>query len=179
MRGLIPGLENPYPLLETLPAVYHEDDFATRLTAAFDEALAPAVGSIENLDAYVDPLLAPLDFVEWLAEWVGFPIGQTWPEDRSRELVERAVELFRWRGTVKGLKDLIRTYTGLEPEVEDSGGTTWSSTPNGELPPKAELGCVVRVRKKKGTGGVDTQQLEALIHAAVPAHVPHRLEVRG
>ena len=84
MRGLIDGLDNPHPMLATLPALYHEDDFATRLTTVFDDVLAPVVSTLDNLDAYADPRLAPRDFVEWLAAWVGFPIGETWPDDRAR-----------------------------------------------------------------------------------------------
>lgn len=202
MRGLIDGLENPHPMLGALPAVYHEDSFSRRLTGVFDDGLAPIVSVLDNLDAYVDPDIAPRDFVEWLAAWVGFPIGETWPEDRSRQLVARAVAIYRWSGTVRGLKELLRIYAGVEPEVVDSGGVTWSTTPGGasgnkpagsktaesktnkkkgkttavEATPEPHL--LVRVRAK-GQGGVDARQIEALINATKPAHVPHTLEVTG
>lgn len=195
MRGLIEGLENPHPMLGALPAVYHEDSFTRRLTHVFDDALAPIIGVLDNLDAYVDPAIAPRDFVEWLAGWVGFPVGETWPEDRSRQLVAHAVALYRWSGTVHGLKELLRIYAGVEPEVTDSGGVTWSTTPGGAGAEKpganskkkgkgkaaettSEPHLRVRVRAK-GRGGVDARQLEALINAVKPAHVPHTLEVLG
>ena len=114
MRGLIDGLGNPHPLLGALPAVYHEDDFTWRFIAAFDDALAPIISTLDNLEAYVDASIAPRDFVDWLAAWVGFPVGETWPEDRSRELVRTATEMYRWSGTVHGLKLLLRTYAGIE-----------------------------------------------------------------
>lgn len=197
MRGLIDGLENPHPMLGALPAAYHEDSFSRRLTGVFDDGLAPIVSVLDNLDAYVDPDVAPRDFVEWLAVWVGFPIGETWPEDRSRQLVARAVAIYRWSGTVRGLKELVRIYAGVEPEVIDTGGVTWSTTPGGadgskpavnktnkkkgkakgvEATPEPHL--LVRVRAK-GQGGVDARQIEALINATKPAHVPHTLEVTG
>ena len=186
-------------MMSALPGVYHEDSFAQRLTGVFDDVLAPVIGVLDNLDAYVDPDLAPRDFAEWLAGWVGFPIGETWPEDRSRHLVARAVSIYRWSGTVKGLKELLRIYAGVEPEVIDTGGVTTSTTPGGagavtpdptdprpskkkgkakapETPAAPHL--LVRVRAK-GQGGVDARQLEALINAVKPAHVPHTLEVLG
>ena len=71
MRGTIPGLGTPHPLGSGLPALYLEDDLAQRLLAALDEVLAPVLCTLDNLDHYLDPSLAPLDFVEWLAGWVG------------------------------------------------------------------------------------------------------------
>lgn len=205
MRGLIEGLEMPFPVLGALPAIYLDDPFTARFSLAFDDSLASVILTLDNLGSYVDPALAPRDFVEWLAGWVGFPIGETWPEDRSRELVANAVELYRWRGTVKGLRDLLAVYTGIEPEVIDTGGVTWTRTPGDvaaasarRTPTKKSRGktkapsgasaisgdetapapnLVVRVRVPKGST-VDVRQLEALINAAKPAHVPHTLEVR-
>ena len=206
MRGLIEGLETPFPLLATLPAIYQEDPFTARLSVAFDDVLASVILTLDNLDAYVDPALAPRDFVEWLAGWVGFPIGETWPEDRSRELVARAVDLYRWRGTVKGLRDLLTVYMGIEPEIIETGGVSWSTASGGDQPSPAHTAggkkakgrqrsatkvkpssndagggaaaahLTVRVRAPKGTA-VDVRQLEALVRAAKPAHVPHTLDV--
>jgi len=207
VRGVIDGLGNPHPLLGALPAVYHEDDFTWRFIAAFDDALAPIISTLDNLEAYVDASIAPRDFVDWLAAWVGFPVGETWPEDRSRELVRMATEMYRWSGTVHGLKLLLRTYAGIEAEVVDSGGVTWSTKRADEdTPPatkatakskgskgkggtrpagppasggdQAEHHVVVRVAQKQGRG-LDRRQLEALINVTKPSHVTVTLEVQG
>lgn len=199
MRGLIEGLENPTPLLRSLPAIYHEDMFAERLTWAFDEMLAPVVSTLDNLDAYIDPGVSPHDVLAWLATWVGFPIGETWPEAFARELVARAVDLYCWRGTARGVRELVAAYTGVEPEIVETGGVSWSTTPGTSAPgrgparrtrgrskkkpdseTKDDVGphLLVRVRAR-GSGGVDSRHLEALIAAAKPAHVPHTLEVIG
>lgn len=209
MRGVIEGLENPHSLIAGLPGVYHQDGLALRLTAAFDDALAPVVSTVDNLDAYLDPALAPTDLLQWLATWVGFPVGETWPPDRARALVGRAVELFQWRGTVKGLRALIETYLGVAVEIVEPGGVSWSVTPGAafvpaerpaaraararparkgkgaKAPPEAgddvdqrpEPELVVRVRGRDSVP-VDERQLDALIRAAKPAHMPHRLEIR-
>ena len=175
-RGVVEGLPSPHPIGLTLPALFHEDEFAQRFTTAFDDVLAPIFSTLDNLDAYLDPAVAPLDFVELLASWVGVELDETWPEARRRELVSQAVELYRWRGTVRGLAALVTIYAGVEPEIEESGGTAWSPTPGGEMPGSAEPRLVVKVRVPKGAL-VDAGRLEAIVAAAKPAHVPHQVEV--
>lgn len=131
--GLIDGLSTPHPLLDLLPSVYRQpenlrdDPVSWQLTQILDDLLAPVLCVLDNLGAYIDPELAPLDFVEWLGGWVGFPIGETWPENRSRELVARAWELYGGFGTVKGLRALLATYVGVEPDITDTGGVSWST----------------------------------------------------
>ncbi|HEX2040931.1 MAG TPA: phage tail protein [Acidimicrobiales bacterium] len=176
MRGVVEGLASPHPIGLTLPALYQEDEFALRLTAAFDEVWAPVFAVLDNLTAYLDPSLAPLDFVEYLARWVGVELDETWPEERRRDLVGQAVELYRWRGTVHGLAALVAVYTGVEPEIEESGGAAWSPTPGGELPGSAEPSLTVRVRVADPST-VDAARLEAIVAAAKPAHIPHQVEV--
>jgi phage tail-like protein len=176
MRGVVEGLPSPHPIGHTLPALYQEDEFALRLTAAFDEVWAPVLSVLDNLTAYLDPALAPLDFVDYLARWVGVELDETWPEERQRALVAQAVELYRWRGTVHGLAALVAIYAGVEPEIEESGGANWSPTPGGELPGSAEPSLIVRVRVADPST-VDSARLEAIVAAAKPAHIPHQVEV--
>lgn len=175
-RRLTPGVPTPHPLVGLLPALFQEDPFATRLCAALDEVLAPVLVALDCLDAYLDPALAPPDFVDWLAGWVGLALDQNWPESQRRALVARAGELYRWQGTRRGLIQHLRLYTGVDPEVSDSGGAAWSSNPGGSLPgdPDAE----VRVRVVLGSdSSVDERAVEAIVMAAKPAHVRHRIEV--
>ena len=112
MRGTIPGLPSPHPFGEALPALYQEDEFTRDLVAAFDEVLAPVLCTLDNFEHYLDPSLAPLDFVDWLAGWLGVVPDERWPEGRRRELVARAVALYRRRGTVRGLAEQVALATG-------------------------------------------------------------------
>jgi phage tail-like protein len=175
MRGLIEGLESPHPLGETLPAMYQEhDEFALRFTQALDEVIAPVMLALDNLDAYFDPHVAPRDFLTWLAAWVGIELDETWPEEKQREQVKNAVELYRWRGTRKGLADVIELYIGVRPEVVDNGATTASSTPNEPLPGSPDLMLTVTLRVGPNVD-VDEGRVNDLIMEAKPAHVPHQL----
>ena len=129
VRGTVDDLATPHPLGHLLPALYHDNDIAQRFTGALDVVLAPVLATLDSSHAYVDPLLAPLDFVDWLAEWVGVELGASWPEDRQRALVARAADLFAWRGTVRGVSEAVAIYTGVVPEVLESGATAWTGTP--------------------------------------------------
>ena len=104
MRSSVDGLATPYPLAALMPAFMQEDSFAVRLTTGLDDVIAPVISVLDCLDAYVDPLLAPSDFVTWLAGWVGAPLDDNWDDAlRRREVLASAV-LYRMRGTLEGLR---------------------------------------------------------------------------
>lgn len=172
----VAGLPSPHPLGRSLPAVYQEDDFAQSLLRALDEVLAPVISTIDNLDAYLDPRLAPDDFVTWLAGWVGIAGDDSWDADRRREAVASAAELYRLRGTAAGLARQIEIHTGGTVEITENGGTAWSIDAGGEIPGSAKPLVVVRV-VVDDPDSVDRARLNALIAAAKPAHVEHRFEV--
>ncbi|MEV5957022.1 phage tail protein [Streptomyces sp. NPDC051987] len=176
MRAAVTGLDTPYPIGTLLPAVFQEDPVAMRWTAALDEVLAPAVSTLDCLAAYTDPMLAPADFVRWLAGWLGTVLDENWPLDRQRAAVAHSVPLHRLRGTVDGLRTLVELVTGGEVELTESGGVHWSVVPNTPLPGEAVPRLSVRVTLPSGAA-VDVTALEELIVAEKPAHVPHRLEV--
>lgn len=176
MRAALAGLRSPHPLALALPALYHEDDFAQRFLSGFDEVLSAVFCTLDNIDVYVDPSLAPADFVAWLAGWMGIALDENWPLERQRALVAQAGELYRWRGTAKGLTALVALYAGSEPEIEESGGVAWSPVPGAAIPGRAEPQLTVRLRVPS-SGQVNHARLDALVAAAKPAHVPHRVEI--
>ena len=175
-RGLIDGLLAPRPLIETLPGLYQEDRLAPSLTAAFDDALAVVVNTIDNFDAYLDPALTPEDFLDWLAGWVGLLPDETWPVERRRALIAVAAELYRSRGTLAGLTMHVRLLTAGEVEVVDSGGSVWSSTAGTPAPGDGSYSVTVRVKKPR-KGDVDQARIDAVVATAKPAHVTHRVEI--
>src|SRR5438105_1541424 len=103
MRAVIEGLTSPVPILEQLPGLLQEDTFVQRMAAGFDQVLAPIFLSLDNIAAYFDPTTAPPDFIGWLADWVGIALDENWPLEHQRALVAGSVDLFNWRGTVRGL----------------------------------------------------------------------------
>ena len=177
MRGLVPGLKSRYPLASALPALYQEDEVAGRFLAAFDDALAPILTTLDNVDAYFDPLLAPDDFLAWLGSWVGLVLDESWPPDRQRALVSDAAGLFRWRGTARGLAAHLALYVGTVPEVVETGGVAWSGRP-GEPMGGDEPRLTVTVRVPDPST-LDLARIHAIIVAGKPAHVPHEVRVEA
>lgn len=163
---------------EMLPAMFHDDDLSQRWCDGLDDVVAPVPATLDSLWAYLDPALAPVDFVEWLAGWVGLELDQTWDEQRRRELVARAHRLYDFRGTAGGLADLIELYTGVRPEIIDGGGVVWSPTPDAAMPGSADAELVVRL-EAAGVDRIDGTRLENMVEMNKPAHVVHRIELVG
>jgi phage tail-like protein len=175
MRGTVAGLATPYPIGTLLPAVYQEDPFAMGFTAGLDDVLATAIATIDCIDSYVDPMITPADFLEWLGGWVGAQMDENAPENRQRALVAASVDLHQRRGTVGGLRAHLELLTGGRVEVVDSGGTAWSATPNAELPGAASPRLAVRV--VADDPAVTKGLVETAVAQSKPAHVKHRIEV--
>jgi phage tail-like protein len=176
MRGGGTGLASPHPLGPALPAIYQDDDFALRMLDALDEVVAPIYSTLDNFDAYLDPWLAPEDFLGWLAGWVGIAIDEHWDDTRRRQVVARAVDLYGQRGTAAGLAGQVEIQTGGQVEIVENGATAWSIDPGGDLPGSPEPSVVVRV-SVPDPSLIDAARLDALVAAAKPAHVMHRIEI--
>ena len=176
MRGTAPELDTPYPIASLLPAALQEDPLATRLTAGLDAVLSSVIATLDCLYSYVDPLLAPTDFLEWLAGWVGVALDENWPVERQRITVATAVRLYQSRGTVAGLAAHLEAITGGRVDIDDGGGVRWSTVPNTEPLHREPPALRVRVHDPD-PGAAHHASLHAIVGRAKPAHVPHTVEV--
>jgi phage tail-like protein len=176
VRGTPPGLASPHPIGEQLPGLYRDDAFTQRFTAAFDEVLAGVIQVLDCFPAYLDPALAPEDFLEWIGSWVGAAPDETWPLERRRAFVASATELFRVRGTAAGLAAHVAVFTGGEVEISEPGAAGGSRDAGAAAPAGASPDLLIRVRVQDPRG-VPAARLEALVAASKPAHVPHRIEI--
>lgn len=104
--------------MEFLPLLYREVDFIGRLIKIFEEAYQPVVNSFSAMWANLDPLTAPQRLLPFLAYWVAWEVDPAWDLGKQRRLIRRAVELYRWRGTRKGLRLYLHLYTGLPLDEE-------------------------------------------------------------
>lgn len=176
MREVVTGLGTPYPLVTLLPAFMQGDQFVSRMTAGLDEVIAPVISVLDCLDAYVDPLLAPPDFVEWLGAWVGTLLDDDWEDPKRRRSVLAAAALHRVRGTPAGLRAALELATGGTVEVVDPGRTAWSRAPTDPGTHAEDQVLVVRVLVDD-PARVRRAALDELVAATKPAHLPHRIEV--
>jgi phage tail-like protein len=176
VRGAVEGLRSAHPLADLLPAVYLEDDLARGFTEGLDPGLAPVFLTLDCLEAYFDPRLTPLDFLPWLAGWVGLDVDETLPERRRRAVVAEWARLHHRHGTRAGLVRLLEVATGGTVEVRESGGTRWSAVPGADPPgdPVPGLHIVVRLPRPSD---LDLARVERLVREVRPAHLPFRVEV--
>ncbi len=163
-------------LREALPPVFADGGLVGALVDGLDAVLAPVPGTLDDLDAYLDPRYAPDDFARWLGQWLGAPVDARWPADRVRRHLPDLLTALLGQGTLTGLTALVRAVTGNEPEVTDSGGVAWSPRQQGELPGLATPGVRVRVVIARDDPETMEDVLRQVVAAQVPAHVPAVVE---
>jgi len=113
----------PSNLVESLPAIYHEDPLLARFLRAFEALLLaenaePGVSkSLEQKIAEIPELfnprnteIVPAEFLPWLASWTAFTLRADLPEETQREFIAKIIQRYRWRGTLKNLQELLKIF---------------------------------------------------------------------
>jgi phage tail-like protein len=158
-----------------LPAIYQEGDFGMRFVGALENLLDPVVGTLDSLPAHFSGDLANRRTLSLLAAWLGVELDESWPEDRQRELVRRASELARRRGTRAGLELALQiAFPDLPLRVEDDGGVVYGTDPAGlppAAPPRFVVYCDLPLEEPAG--------LARMIEVMKPVHVQYRLRIRS
>ena len=113
--------------LENLPAIYRRSDGVGRnlvrdLCFVFEHMFDSVERNLIDCWRFYDPHVAPQDFLDWLARWTAFTLDLDWPETEKRALIKRAVDLYRIRGTKRGLSLFLKLFTGHEPDIKEN---TW------------------------------------------------------
>jgi len=165
------------PVLQRLPGILQDDPFMQRFVVAFDEGLAPIIATLDGLAGYVDPWLAPTDFLTWLAGWVGLnELDDAWTLQQRRAVVAGAALVHRQRGTLRGVEEALRLMFDARVEVTDSGGCTWSARPGTNPPGEERPSLHVRIFVSD-PAAVDIRRIAAAVEAVTPAHVAHSFEL--
>jgi len=113
-----------------LPSLYQDGDFGMRFIGSLEELLDPIVAILDALPSHFDPNFAPPDILNLLAAWLGVDLDETQDIKHQREMVRRAAELGRRRGTVRGLELALKLHFPQLPlRVEDNGGVIWHGKP--------------------------------------------------
>jgi len=159
-----------------LPALYQDGDFGMRFVGALEELLDPIVAVLDGLPYHFDPDFAPPDILGLLAAWLGVDLDETQDIRHQREMVRRAAELGRRRGTVKGMELALQLhFPELPLRVEDNGGVIWHGRPGPAEQPSASF--VVYC----DTPVVETVQaaIARCIEQYKPVHSTYRLRVKA
>ena len=111
--------------LEHLPAIYRRSDAVGRnlvrdVCFLFEHMFDSIEANLVDGSRFYDPHVAPPEFLDWLSGWTAFTLDLDWPEAQKRALVKRAVDLYRIRGTKRGLILFLKLFTGYEPEITEN-----------------------------------------------------------
>ena len=168
-------------LFRSLPEIYQTDGtdgFLNRLLSLFGEVLQEFEYSVDDIHNQLDPVHARGDLLPWLASWVALSLDETWPESRRRELIRNAVDLYKWRGTIKGIKTFVEIYTGVRPEILEPFKTGWrigvwssfgEDTKIYEVPENPHSFSVI-VNSFQDLTAEQKQKIMAVIELQKPAH---------
>jgi phage tail-like protein len=159
-----------------LPAVYQEGDFGMRFIGGLEGLLDPIVAVLDALPAHFDPDYAPRDILALLAAWLGVDLDESQDLRHQREMVRRAADLGRRRGTVAGLElALVLSFPDVPMRIEDQGGVRWSVDQRPvEAPPPS---FIVYVDKPIA------EEIQAAVARCIEQHKPvgtaYRLRVKA
>lgn len=190
-------LRHPEPsLLRFLPAIYteaardrrpafapYEDPpFFGRFLRGFEDAIEPISGLLDRVDCLFDPDAAPADFLPWLATWVSLVLDENWPEMKRRRLIREAVELYRWRGTRRGLSRYLEIYCGVSPEIDDQPFEGMRLGPSTLIGKNTTLGGVaphtfVVTLAVSDRRSINEQIVRDIIESEKPAHTAYALNI--
>lgn len=178
--------------IKWLPAIYQRSDTTGRNVVRDVLWLVQHMfGSIDNIletiHTYFDSYETPSAFLPWLASWSAMLLEPDWPENKKRRLIKKAMELYRLRGTVRGLKLFISLFTGMEPDLVENewpfkgfciGVSSTVGIDTVILPPvdKCHSFVVLMPHEFKDTSPEEIIRLHEIVDRERPSHTTYMLK---
>jgi phage tail-like protein len=112
-------------LLHRLPAIYCQQPSIQAFLEVAEMLLLTGGDGIRGLDqaisdlAYLDPMATPKEFLPWLSGWAVLGARQDLSLDTQRALLARIIPLYFWRGTKRGIEELLELITGGNATVTE------------------------------------------------------------
>ena len=146
--------------LKYLPAIYQDEPFVGRFLLIFEAMMSPSIWTIDNIELYFTPDIAPLEWVRWLAGWFDIIIPPELPASRQRLILSQAGWLASRRGTRAGMERLLELYCGVRPEIVEEPAH-----------------FIVRLPLSESSVQLPREILDQLILAHKPAFATYALEI--
>lgn len=178
--------------IKWLPAIYQRSDTTGRNVVRdvlwLVQHMFGSIDSIlDSIHTYFDSYETPSAFLPWLASWSAMLLEPDWPENKKRRLIKKAMELYRLRGTVRGLKLFISLFTGMEPELVENewpfkgfciGVSSTVGIDTVILPPvdKSHSFVVVMPHEFKDTSPEEIIRLHEIVDRERPSHTTYMLK---
>lgn len=122
-------ITGPRPnLLAMLPALYSRRDaqqdspnasFLERFLTLFEGRLTDIEAAYESIGRLLNPAAADVEWLEFVAGWLGLSFDPSWPLQRRRQLVIEGAALQAGRGTPAALARYLEIYTGSAVGVSE------------------------------------------------------------
>ncbi len=93
------------------PGTATQADFYTRFVSNFEGVLTNIEDRIAQAHLLTDPATVPAKSLSWLGSWIGHEVNQSLPETVQRQFLQAAPDLYRWHGSLRGLKLALEIAT--------------------------------------------------------------------
>lgn len=105
-------------LVQYLPEIYQkQNDFLERYLGIFQSMGEDLNECIRNVAEKFEPQRTSMDFLQWIASWLGIEDIYIWSEEQLRYLITHAMTLYQWRGTRRSIMEIVKLYTKEEPYI--------------------------------------------------------------
>jgi phage tail-like protein len=94
-------------------------DGLRRFLFIFQHLMTTITDKIDTIPSLIDPGGTDPRFLPWIASWVSFELDSSLPIHQQRDLTRRAIRLYRTRGTVAGIEEMIRVLTAAPVKVQE------------------------------------------------------------
>jgi len=108
-----------------LPSIYQksqflDSEFLREFLWIFQHVFGGLERKLEGLPDIFRAYETDPEFLPWLASWVAMTLDDGWPEAKKRRLVKNAIQLYKVRGTVRGVKLFVMLFTDVEPGIREN-----------------------------------------------------------
>lgn len=116
LRVLYPGVS----LTEHLPSIYQREpyspnNFLRALVGVLESSTQEIDQNIESLGSRIHPTTAPVEWLDYVARWLGLPWHDQLNAEQKRAILSRAEDLAQGRGTRFGLEVLLESIAPGKP----------------------------------------------------------------
>ncbi len=165
-------MRRPDWLIHQLPVGMAEDEFLVRFLSIFQDIANTVLHQVDNLPHVFDPAVAPDDMVRFMGRWLACNwVDSSLPDATQRDIVRRYSQLLQWRGTWRGLQQLLELISGQPAVVTDSGGVYLEGESSG-APPHVRL-------EVASAGWANDDDILDIVKSELPASLTFELVVAG
>lgn len=156
-------------LLQYLPDLYQDErqpaDFLERFLANPEGLYSALEGRIAQAQMLFDVTTVPMEYLDWLAGWLGLAMEAKWQEDRKRRFLRAAPALFRQRGTPDGLVRAVALATDAAVRLVE-----------GRSPHRFTVLVPARSYGNSRAAAVDPALVERVVELEKPAHTAYEVK---